>query len=66
MARTGRISEELLEEAGCGEVPLSMEVRKASITEQVRTGIAFLRRRYRAEKFILYLQSYSNTFAPPG
>ncbi len=64
MARTGRISEELLEGAGCPEGPLSMEMRKTSITEQVRTGIAFLCRRYRAERFILYLQSYSNTFAP--
>ena len=28
-------------------------------------GIAFLRRRYRAEVFLLYFQAYSGTYAPP-
>lgn len=34
------------------------------ISEQVRRGIEFLRRRYKAEKFIAYFQPYTNTYAP--
>jgi radical SAM protein (TIGR01212 family) len=34
------------------------------IGEQVRRGIEFLRRRYKAEKFIAYFQPYTNTYAP--
>lgn len=33
------------------------------IGEQVRKGMEFLRRRYRADRFILYFQAYTNTFA---
>lgn len=35
-----------------------------SIAEQVREGIDFIRRRYGAQKFIVYFQAYSNTYAP--
>ena len=34
------------------------------ISVQVREGIAYLRERYRAEKFIVYFQPYTNTHAP--
>ena len=35
-----------------------------SIPEQVSEGIAFVKRRYNAEKFIAYFQPYTNTYAP--
>jgi hypothetical protein len=35
-----------------------------SITDQLRKGKEFLRRRYKAEKFIAYFQSFSNTYGP--
>jgi len=35
-----------------------------SITEQLEAGKAFARHRYKAEKFIAYFQSFSNTYAP--
>lgn len=34
-----------------------------SIKEQVRNGIGYLKNRYRAEKFIVYFQPYTNTYA---
>ena len=34
------------------------------ISEQVEQGIDYLRRRYRAEKFIVYFQSFTSTYAP--
>ncbi len=37
---------------------------KASIERQVRHGLVFLRRRYRAELFLLYFQAFSNTYGP--
>lgn len=37
--------------------------RLQSIEEQIRCGIGFLKSRYKAEKFILYLQAFSNTYA---
>ncbi|OHD74011.1 MAG: TIGR01212 family radical SAM protein [Spirochaetes bacterium RBG_16_67_19] len=49
--------------AGPGSaVPL--EHRLASIGRQVERGTAFLRRRYGAEVFLLYLQAFSGTHAP--
>ncbi|MBO7047967.1 MAG: TIGR01212 family radical SAM protein [Spirochaetia bacterium] len=33
-----------------------------AIEEQIKRGIAFTRRRYKAELFLLYFQAYSNTF----
>jgi radical SAM protein (TIGR01212 family) len=35
-----------------------------SITQQVVRGQEYLRRRFKARKFIAYFQSYSNTYAP--
>ena len=35
-----------------------------SIAEQMQTGMAVLRRRYGAEKFIAYFQAFTNTYAP--
>jgi uncharacterized protein len=34
--------------------------------EQIRNGIDFLARRYRAEKFLVYWQNHTNTYAPVG
>ena len=34
------------------------------IREQVRRGIERMRRRYKAEKFLVYFQPYTNTYAP--
>ncbi|MCX8035888.1 MAG: TIGR01212 family radical SAM protein [Candidatus Sumerlaeia bacterium] len=34
------------------------------IREQVRRGIEHVRRRYKAEKFLVYFQPYTNTYAP--
>src|SRR3990172_8992821 len=36
-----------------------------SVREQVRGGIAYLKKRYGAEKFLAYFQAYTNTYAPP-
>jgi hypothetical protein len=38
--------------------------RLASIRRQIEEGTGFLRRRYGAERYILYFQAFSNTFAP--
>lgn len=35
-----------------------------SIKEQVENGISFVRKRYKAERFIVYFQPYTNTYAP--
>jgi radical SAM protein (TIGR01212 family) len=48
--------------SACGECIGDPERLRA----QVSTGIEFLRRRYRAEAFILFFQAYSNTNAPVG
>ena len=40
--------------------------RGLSITEQLLQGKEALSRRYKAEKFIAYFQSFSNTYAPIG
>ncbi len=34
------------------------------ISEQLELGMAFLRRRYKAKKFISYFQAFTNTYAP--
>ncbi len=34
------------------------------VKEQIRNGIAYLSKRYGAEKFLAYFQPYSNTYAP--
>jgi uncharacterized protein len=38
--------------------------RLKPIADQVGNGIAYLRRRYRAQKFIVYFQPFTNTYAP--
>ena len=38
--------------------------RLQPIAEQVKNGIVYLRRRYRAQKFIVYFQPFTNTYAP--
>lgn len=35
-----------------------------SISEQIRNGIAHIRKRYKAGKFLVYFQPYTNTYAP--
>ena len=35
-----------------------------SISEQINSGIAHIRKRYKAEKFLVYFQPYTNTYAP--
>jgi len=50
--------------AGPPGSPGSLEPRLASIRRQVERGTAFLRRRYGAEIFLLYLQAFSGTHAP--
>ena len=40
--------------------------REESIKKQIARGVSFLRRRYHAEKFILYFQAYSNTYGDNG
>jgi uncharacterized protein len=35
-----------------------------TITEQIERGKEFLRKRYKAQRFIAYFQSFSNTYAP--
>jgi radical SAM protein (TIGR01212 family) len=35
-----------------------------TITEQIERGEEFLRKRYKAQRFIAYFQSFSNTYAP--
>lgn len=43
---------------------LSYKIDKEDIESQVKKGIDFLKRRYKAQHFAAYLQSFSNTFAP--
>lgn len=38
--------------------------RRQAMKDQIDRGIEFLKRRYKAEHFALYFQSFSNTFAP--
>lgn len=35
-----------------------------SVREQVRRGITYLKKRFKAERFIAYFQPYTNTYAP--
>ncbi len=35
-----------------------------SISEQINNGIAHIKKRYKAEKFLVYFQPYTNTYAP--
>lgn len=35
-----------------------------SLREQIKNGISYIKRRYKAEKFLVYFQPYTNTYAP--
>jgi radical SAM protein (TIGR01212 family) len=50
----------------CNNIGFSANSRiePAPICEQVERGMAFMRKRYKAEKFIAYFQAYTNTYAP--
>jgi hypothetical protein len=37
---------------------------KYSVRDQIESGMAFLKKRFDAKKFIVYFQPYSNTYAP--
>ena len=45
--------------SGTGECSLGL-----TITEQIERGKEFLRKRYKAQRFIAYFQSFSNTYGP--
>ena len=38
--------------------------RRKPVSQQVKEGIEYLKGRYRAEKFIVYFQPFTNTYAP--
>jgi len=35
-----------------------------SLSEQIRSGVEHIKKRYKAEKFLVYFQPYTNTYAP--
>src|SRR4030043_1663683 len=35
-----------------------------SISEQIRNGIVYVKKRYKAENFLVYFQPFTNTYAP--
>ncbi|GIX48130.1 MAG: TIGR01212 family radical SAM protein [Candidatus Tectimicrobiota bacterium] len=46
----------------CNNASFSPGNRRLSVRQQVEAGKAMLRRRYRAQKFIVYFQAYTNTY----
>ena len=50
----------------CNNQGFSPNTRHArmSVREQVDTGIGYIRKRYKAEKYIAYFQAYTNTYGP--
>jgi len=52
----------------CSNEGFSYNTRKGvpPLAEQLRQGIDYMRRRFRAEKFIAYFQAYSSTHGPPA
>lgn len=46
------------------EKEMALNLQKQDIASQVERGVEFLKRRYKAQHFALYFQSFSNTFAP--
>ncbi len=46
----------------CGSAEYSIEQRVDSIRDQIARGKAFVARRYKAQQFSLYFQSYTNTY----
>ncbi len=57
--RTGRGGCIFCDEYASGVVPCTMPVE-----EQVKRGIEFARRRYKAKLFMVYFQAFCNTYAP--
>ncbi len=49
------------DDRGSGAPTISQE---ASVQEQLRTGIARIRKRFKANKFLAYFQAFTNTYAP--
>ncbi len=43
----------------------NLEKRRKSVEEQIREGIERVKKRYKAEAFLVYFQAYTNTYAPP-
>ena len=41
----------------------AQSMNASSVEEQIKVGIAFAKKRYKAKKFMLYLQAYTNTFS---
>ncbi len=35
-----------------------------SVSEQINKGVTYIRKRYKADKFLVYFQPYTNTYAP--
>ena len=64
--RDGKVSKD-----GCiycdnqGFSPNTRLASKLSVEEQIKKGIDALRRRVKAQKFIVYFQAYTNTYAQP-
>jgi len=50
----------------CGAKGAAFEnlANSLSVTEQIRTNMAFVRRKYKAQKFIAYFQTYTSTYLP--
>jgi len=53
-------------EGGTGDAGAPGLAAPADIERQVRLGVRFMRRRYGAERFLLYFQAFTGTNAPPG
>lgn len=47
-----------------GSRTATMDHRKEKVRQQVKDGITFLQRRYRAEYFLLYFQAFTGTYGP--
>ena len=47
-----------------GDRSISQPIDKASMLESMRVGWKALHRKYKAHKFLVYFQSYTNTYAP--
>ena len=35
-----------------------------SVVEQIRNGVTYVKKRYKAKKYLVYFQPYTNTYAP--
>lgn len=46
----------------CNNVSFSPGNRRLSVTEQIEQSKPFLRKRYKAQKFVAYFQAYTNTY----